>query len=110
MGTGLGILEDVGAEESIPASMVDAEGTMKVGRTGDSMAFNPYTVDRFERGNAEFPDQTVVDSADYDALLDLFKSVVCFKCKRSEEIDAEGRCIRHNLMAYPTQEPFHKRF
>lgn len=27
---------------------------------------------------------------------------ICTTCTRSEEIDATGVCLRHNLLAYPT--------
>ncbi len=67
------------------------------------MTFNPTEVYRFSHEDAEGEVSQVVAASDYDKLLNLFKEVVCFRCKRSEEIDAMGMCIKHKLMAYPTE-------
>jgi len=68
------------------------------------MTFNPNEVYRFSHEDAEGSVSQVVAASDYDQLLTLFREVVCFRCKRSEEIDAMGMCIKHKLMAYPTED------
>ena len=67
------------------------------------MMFNPMEVRRYEPIEYDEMPGEMVTAADYDALVSLFKEVVCFRCKRSEEIDAMGMCLKHKLMAYPTE-------
>ena len=68
-----------------------------------AVMFNPCEVKRFDHtytfpGGGEY-----VRAEDYDSLLALFREVVCFRCKKADDIDAMGMCIKHKLMAYPTE-------